>query len=108
MRRFIALDLSLDLISAVREPLDRIRRKDRDLADQLLRAATSTSLNLGEGSGRRGADRVRCHRIAAGSAHEARTALRVAVALGYVTAAEVARAADLSEQVVRITAALTR
>ena len=108
MRRFIALELSLDLISAVREPLGRIRCKDRHLADQLLRAATSTSLNLGEGSGRRGADRIWCYRIAAGSAEESRVALRVALAAGYVAAADVARAVDLNEQLVRILAALTR
>jgi len=110
MRRFIALDLALALVHALREPLAVLRRKNRHLADQLLRASSSTPLNLSEGSARRGADRMHLYRIAAGSAAETRTCLQVAIASGDVRATDdaVARALDLADQVVRITAALTR
>jgi four helix bundle protein len=51
----------------------------RGLADQAARAVTSVPLNLAEGNGRFGRDRVQHFRIAYGSAKEASAALRLLV-----------------------------
>ena len=78
--------LALQTIATLRPLVARIRRYDRSLAVQLVRAASSLALNLGEGEySDPGTKRARyCN--AAGSANETRTALAVAVAWGYVFA----------------------
>ena len=83
--RFDALELALLIISRLRKILAVIRRHDGKLANQLRDAGSSIALNLGEGSRRRGRDRLHLYSIAAGSAEEVRTALRVGLAWGYVT-----------------------
>jgi four helix bundle protein len=67
-----------------------IRRCDRDLGEQLRRALTSIPLNLAEGNRSQGGHRIARFSTAAGSTSEARAALRVAVAWGYVSASSVA------------------
>ena len=47
---FIAYEVSIELIRNLRDVAATIKRSDRDLADQLQRAASSAALNLGEGS----------------------------------------------------------
>jgi four helix bundle protein len=85
--------VSIELIGLLRPLVERIRRRDRGLADQLVRAANSIALNIGEADRSDGGNvRSRFH-SAAGSAGETRTALRVAVAWGYVRA-EAARDAE--------------
>ncbi len=106
--RFLAYDRALEAVRLVRAPLERIRRANRSLADQITRAATSVVLNLGEGAERRGADRAHFYRIAAGSAAEVRSALEAAEALGFVEAAEIAAAWDRFDHVVRILRVITR
>jgi four helix bundle protein len=81
---FIALEVAHDAVRHLREPIEAVARRDPSLADQLRRAACSAVLNLAEGRRRRGRDRTHCFRIAAGSADEARSALELAVDLGYV------------------------
>jgi four helix bundle protein len=63
-----------------------IARHDRDLADQIRRAASSTALNLAEGAKRTGKDQTHHYRIATGSAAEVRTALLVGAAWGHLDA----------------------
>jgi len=81
---FLALEVAHDAVRCLRAPLAVLERRDRALADQLRRAACSAVLNLAEGRRRRGRDRTQLYRIAAGSAAEARAALDLAVALGYL------------------------
>lgn len=81
---FQALEISLQLISALRTPISRLQTLDPALASQLRRAATSVPLNLNEGRRRVGRDRLHLWRIAAGSADEVRASLRVALAWGYI------------------------
>ena len=95
---FDALDVSLELVSALREPVARLERSDADLARQLRRAVTSTCLCLSEGRLREGRDRRHLFRVAAGSAAEVATALSVAEAWGYIGAAELARARSLVDR----------
>jgi four helix bundle protein len=82
--RFQALELALGTIAVLRRLVPSIRRHDPRLASHLRDAASSLALNLGEGNRRLGRDRAHLWSIASGSAEEVRTALRVAVAWGYL------------------------
>ncbi len=84
--RFEAYEVALELVAALRPVLDRLGKQDRDLADQIRRAAASMVLNLAEGARRAGRDRLHFYRIAAGSAAEVRAALAVALAWGNMAA----------------------
>ncbi len=76
-----------------------VRRADRDLADQVRRAASSVALNIAEGAGRVGKDRPHHYRVAAGSNLEVAAGLRVALAWGDLEAAEVQPALDFGRRV---------
>ena len=81
---FHAFEIALEVIVALRRVLVAVRKCDGELAQQIVRAASSMAANLAEGNGRNGKDRVRFFRIAAGSAEETRAHLRVALAWGWV------------------------
>ena len=83
---------ALGMVSALRPVLEGLKKADRDLADQLRRAASSVVLNIAESNQRMGKDRVHFFRIAAGSAAEVRAALEVARAWGMIGAVPVAEA----------------
>ena len=97
--RFIALELSLQIVRKLRVLVPLIRRHDRKLFTQISTAATSVSLNLGEGSRRVGNDRTHLFRVASGSAEEVRTAIRVAEAWGYF---DESRAGDVLDDIDRL------
>ena len=105
--RFQAVELSLKVIRALREPVRVLRTTDPKLADQIKRAASSVSLNLSEGRRRTGKDRVHHWRIAAGSADETLTALRVAREWGDLRESHVAEALELLDQLLAILWTLT-
>jgi four helix bundle protein len=86
---FLVLERALQAIALLRPVTARIRRSDRDLEDQLRRALTSVALNLAEGNRSEGGLRLSRFSTAAGSNAEARAALRVAVAWGYVQCGDV-------------------
>jgi four helix bundle protein len=72
--------LSIQLIETLRPLVPRIKQRDKSVADQLTRAASSAALNIGEAElSDPGKRRSRFH-TAAGSANETLKALRVAVA----------------------------
>jgi four helix bundle protein len=96
---FIALELAHALVRSLREPVAAIALRDASLADQLRRAATSVPLNLDEGRGRSGRDRLHLWRVAAGSAHEVASALRVAESWGYIEISDAAQALALCDQI---------
>jgi four helix bundle protein len=75
--------VSQSLIRSLRTIVPAIKKNDRDLADQLRRAATSVLLNIGEGEYRAGGDRRHHFEIAAGSANEVRACLDAADAWGW-------------------------
>jgi four helix bundle protein len=79
-------DDMLDVVRALRSPLEAIDKRDADLARQLRRAASSVVLNVAEGSGSFGRMRTARYRTALGSARETLACLRVAEAFGYVEA----------------------
>jgi four helix bundle protein len=104
---FQALELALDAIHHLVEPLAAIAQRDPDLARQVRRAAASMALNLGEGRRRQGRDRLHLWRVAAGSADEVVTALRVAESFQLVTRAAVAAVLERCDRVLAITYTLT-
>src|ERR1019366_669332 len=86
---FQVLDVATEAIERLRPLVVTIRRCDRDLGEQLRRALSSVALNVAEGNSSEGGNRMSRFSTAAGSHSEARAALRVAVAWGYVGAADI-------------------
>jgi four helix bundle protein len=85
--RFLAYDLSLELIVSLRPTIALVRRHDAGLAKQFRSALASVPLNIAEASGRFGGDRSHHFRIALGSLREAGAVLDTAVAFGWLDAA---------------------
>jgi four helix bundle protein len=79
---FQVLDVAIELVSTLQQPAEVLRRRDPALYRQLREATSSIGLNIGESRGRSGRDRLHHLRIAAGSAEEVCTALRLAAAWG--------------------------
>jgi four helix bundle protein len=104
---FEVLEVALQMVGSLREPLAALERRDPSLAGQVRRAAASVPLNIGEGRGRVGKDRVHLWRVAAGSADEVATALRVGEAFGYVRGSELAASLELCDRVLAMLWRLT-
>ena len=83
--RFVAYDLCLEIIRNLQGPLAVIRRQNAALAKQGTNAIDSVLLNLAEGNGRDGGDRLHHFRIALGSLREAGAVLDIASAHGWVS-----------------------
>ncbi|MCB9727962.1 MAG: four helix bundle protein [Deltaproteobacteria bacterium] len=73
------------------------------MGDQATRAGASAALNLAEGGGRFGRDRVQHYRIAYGSAREASMALELMVGAGAVPEAAGAEVLELLDRVKAMT-----
>jgi four helix bundle protein len=82
--RFQVHEVAMEMAVALRPALEALARQDRDLENQMRRAAASVVLNIAEGARRSGKDRLHHYRIAAGSAAEVRSALGLAMAWGYL------------------------
>ena len=105
---FQVLELSIELVDALAPLLPRIKQRDKALADQLSRAASSIALNCGEAEySDPGNKRARLF-SAAGSAGETRVALRLAVAWRIVGEREADRAMELLRRILAILWKMTR
>ena len=89
---FIAYEVSVQLVTSLRELVPVIERSDRDLADQMRRAASSVVLNLAEGQRSAKGNKHKHYAIAHGSANEVKAALELAQAWGWIEGAREARA----------------
>ncbi len=105
---FRAQESSYELAHSLRDLVRRLSRTDRDLSQQIRRAATSITLNLAEGSGRAGRDRLHCFRIARGSALEVQAGLHLAVAWGHVEDASVTRSLSVVNDILAMLSGLLR
>jgi four helix bundle protein len=105
---FEALELSIQAVAAMRAPVEKLRTRNAGLYKQILQAGSSIAMNLSEGRRRIGQDRLHHFRIAASSAEESHTGLRVAVAWGQLELREVQPALELLDRVLRMLWRLTR
>jgi four helix bundle protein len=92
MGNFVAYEVAVELVKELRPIVEAVGQHDRNLADQLKRAATSVLLNLAEGQRRVAGNKRRAFEIAHGEAREVLGCLDCAAAWGYVTNASRARA----------------
>ncbi len=100
-------ELSFQLIDELRPLVVEIKRRDRSLADQLMRAASSIALNLAEGELSDGGNQKARFFTAAGSASESRAALRVAVGWRHITPEAAAPARERLNHIIAILWKLT-
>jgi four helix bundle protein len=96
---FHVLQVAIDAIRKMRPVVIAIRRCDRELGEQIRRAASSVALNIAEGNRNEGGLRLSRFSTAAGSNAEVRAALQVAVAWGYVEANDVEEVEMLLDRV---------
>jgi four helix bundle protein len=99
--------LTIEIIKQLKPIVRRIEMRDRNLADQLKRAATSIALNVSEGAHAKGGNRKVHFHHAAGSANESRAALRVAGAWGYVEEGELSAVQDKLDHCIAVLWKLT-
>ena len=96
--------VAIEMIRALRPVMERIAKRDSNLADQVRRAVTSVPLNLHEGAYAQGGNGRARFFTALGSAAEVRACLDVAEALGYVESIDPA----LRDRLDRVIATLHR
>ena len=103
---FDCLEVALEAVSLIGPVAQRVAERDRSLAEQIRRAASSVPSNINEGVGNAGGRRTEHYRIALGSAREVVVQLRIAVAWGYV--ADVSAPLALLDRVCAMLWRLTR
>jgi four helix bundle protein len=81
---FIAYEVSVELVRSLRDLVPIVERSDRDLGDQIRRAASSVVLNLAEGQRSMKGNKQKHYALAHGSANEVKAGLQIAVAWGWV------------------------
>ena len=101
-------ELSLELIETLRPVVPRIKAKDRSLADQITRSASSIALNIGEAEFSDPGNRRARFFTAAGSAGETYNAVRVAIAWRYFSRNESEAAVALLRRIIAMLWKLTR
>ena len=100
-------EMSFQVIEELRPLVEAVRKRDRSLADQLQRAASSVALNIAEAQKSDAGNQRARFFTAAGSASESRAALRVAVGWRYIAPEQGEKARGLLEQVIAILWKLT-
>jgi four helix bundle protein len=95
---FDAYDVAIELAHEMRTLVEKIRRFDKDLADQTRSACQSIGLNLAEGRRRTGGDRNHLFKVSLGSTGETQAALHQAEAWGYLREEETAKALELLDR----------
>jgi four helix bundle protein len=101
--RFVLYDVGVECVRSLREPVERVRLHDPNLADQLRRAASSMVLNIAEGRWRAGKDRSNRFRIAAGSASEVQACLELAHAWGLLPTDVLSKPLEMTDRVLAMT-----
>jgi four helix bundle protein len=105
---FDASDVAHELVTVLRPVVEKIATRDRALAEQTRRALSSVPLNVDEGRGRHGRDRLYLWSIADGSARELRSVLRVAEGLGYIDGSMLTAALPLLDRELAMLWKMTR
>jgi four helix bundle protein len=101
-------EFSFQVVEQLRPLMPRIRQRDRSLADQIVRAASSVALNIAEADhSDPGNQRARFF-TASGSANETLAALRLATSWGYLSPTEAEAPAALLRRVIAMLWKLTK
>ncbi len=95
---FDAYDVAVEIAGEIRPIVEKVRRFDKDLAEQTRRACQSIGLNVAEGDRRTGGDRTHLFKVALGSTGETLAALHQAEAWGYVREEETTKALELLDR----------
>jgi four helix bundle protein len=103
LMNFQALQIALELITALRPVIDKVARHSKKEAEQMQDAANSIARNLAEGRRRRGRDRRYHWDVAAGSADEVMTSMRISLANGWLEQDDVTDAMALDDRILAIT-----
>lgn len=101
-------ELGYQLIEELRPLVESIRRRDRSLADQLQRAASSICLNIAEADYSDAGNQRSRFFTAAGSASESKAALRVAIGWRHISPPDAEAAVALLERILAMLWKLTR
>src|SRR5687768_17133900 len=101
-------ELSVQLIETLRPLIGRIKGRDKSLADQLTRAASSVCLNIAESQHSDPGNRRARLFTAAGSANESLMAVRVAVAWGYLDSSDAKASTALLDRILAMLWKMTR
>ncbi|HVY31524.1 MAG TPA: four helix bundle protein [Polyangiaceae bacterium] len=101
-------ELSIQLIETLQPMMGRIKAKDKDLENQIRRAASSIALNLGEAEYSDPGNRRARFCSAAGSAGEVHKALRSAVAWKLIAPRDSEAAQRLTSRIIGMLWKLTR
>jgi four helix bundle protein len=99
--------MALTIVELLAPVMPLIQRRDASLASQLRRAASSIALNIAESEYSDPGNRRARLFTAAGSANESRTALKIAVAWGYLRPERASQALDRLDHVIAILWKLT-
>ena len=83
LHTLVAYQVALQVVQQLEPIVGRIKQHDRNLADQLRRAATSVVCNIAEGQRREGGNKQRAYEIASGEANEVVGCLDLAAAWGW-------------------------
>ena len=95
---FQAQEIAMQLIAVVRPIVETVRRRDKNLANQLRSSVTSVAANTAEGGRRVGGDRLHAFCIASAEAAEVLSHVRVAVAWGYAPESALADVRPLEDR----------
>lgn len=98
MSTFLALEVSLRMVSAVRPVIAILSKRSKYLADQLERSVASVPLGLGEGRNSRKGHQPARYQESLASASEVMTILRTAKALGHVTQSQISEAMEATDR----------
>ncbi len=101
--RFLALDLSIEAAGLVHRLVSKLPPAASHLADQARRASASVPLNLSEGAGRAGRDRIQYWRVAHASSKETTTSIQLLQAMGILDPDLVTQALALLDRVNALT-----
>ena len=104
---FEVQEAAVQLIEVLQPLVPRIKGRDRALADQLMRAASSVALNIGEANYSDPGNRRARLFTAAGSAGETRLALRVAASWRHCSPDEARKAHALLDRIIAMLWKLT-
>ena len=94
------LDSLVEMVRLVHKLAEKVARHDRDMAQQMRRASTSSALNASEGLYAKAGKRRSRLEDAVNSARETMMALKLAEACEYLPAGEVAAAVQGVDEVI--------